>query len=66
MHVASHTALRHLYDNLKDGGSSSIGEALFCGQQELGISLWCASEGEAIKINFNQLSTKFRRFLKRQ
>ena len=54
----------HFYDNIKDGGSSSIGEALFGGQQELGISLWCASEGEAIKINFSQLSNKFRRFLK--
>lgn len=54
----------HLYDNLRDGGSSSIGEALFSKNHELGISLWCASEGEAIKINFGQASIKFERFLK--
>lgn len=54
----------HLHDNLKDGGSSSISKAFFNGNQELGASLWCASEGEAIKINFGQISTKFKRFLK--
>lgn len=53
----------YLHDNLKDGGSSSINEAIFFGKTELGVALWSSSEGEAIKINFGQLSTKFKRFL---
>lgn len=53
----------HLYDNLKDGGSSSIGEAIYFGNTALGASLWTSSEGEAIKINFGQAATKFKRFL---
>ena len=54
----------HLYDNLKDGNSTSIAEAFFFGDSELGAALCYSSEGEAIKINFGQLSTKFKRFLK--
>ena len=53
----------HLHDNLRDGGSSAIGEAFAFDNIGLGASLWTASEGEAIKINFGQLSTKFKRFL---
>ena len=53
----------HLYDNLKDGNSTSIAEAFFFGNSELGAALCYSSEGEAIKINFGQLSTKFKRFL---
>lgn len=53
----------YLYDNLKDGGSSSMSEALFRGNTELGVALLCSSEGETTKINLNQLSTKFKRFL---
>ena len=53
----------HFYNNLNEGGSSSISSTLFLGNTELAVSLWTASEGEAIKINFGQLSTKFDRFL---
>lgn len=53
----------HLYDNLKDGGSFSIGEALFSGEMEFTATLWSSSEGESIKLNFERVSTKFKRFL---
>lgn len=53
----------HLYNNLKDGGGNSISEAMFCGDMELGACLWTASEGEAIKINFGNASSKFKGFL---
>lgn len=53
----------HLYNNLHDGGTTSVSEALFYNDMSLGASLWTASEGEAIKINLNQLTTKFNRFL---
>lgn len=53
----------NLYDNLKDGGSSSISEAMYSGEMDLSMSLWTASEGEAIKINFGRGSTKIKRFL---
>lgn len=54
----------NLYDNLKDGGGNSISEAMFSGEMDLGISLWTASEGEDIKINFGRSSSKIKRFLK--
>jgi len=54
----------HYYDNLRNGGSNSLESAFYRGDMDLGVSLWTASEGEAIKINFGQLSTKFKRFLK--
>lgn len=54
----------YLHDNLKDGGSSSISEAIFFGNTALGATLWTSSEGEAIKINFGNLSLKFKEFLK--
>lgn len=54
----------NLYDNLRDGGSNSLSEAFFNENIELGASLWTASEGEAIKINFGNSSTKIREFLK--
>lgn len=53
----------HLYNNLTEGGSLSISAAISSGQIALGANLWTASEGEAIKINLNMLSTKFDRFL---
>lgn len=53
----------YLYDNLKDGGSSSVSEAIFFGNTGLGAALWASSEGEAIKINFGHLSLKFKEFL---
>lgn len=39
------------YDNLKDGGSSSLTRAIFHGAVELAGSLFCASEGEQIVTN---------------
>lgn len=52
------------YDNLHSGGGNSISSAFYFGNMDLGIDLWTSSEGEAIKINFGQASTKFKRFLK--
>lgn len=54
----------HLYDNLNNGGSSSVSEALFSGDSSLGASLWTSSEGEAIKINLGELSSKIKKFLR--
>lgn len=54
----------NLYDNLKDGGSNSLSEAFYCEDISLGASLWTASEGEAIKINFGRGSSKIKGFLK--
>ena len=53
----------HFYDNLQSGGSRSITEALYDHNIGLGATLMTVSEGEAIKINFGQLSAKFKRFL---
>lgn len=59
-----------LFDNLQHGKSSSIG-AILGGYREfeidtteLGVSLWTASEGEAIKINVGRQSTLYREFIK--
>ena len=58
------------YDNLKDGGSFSL-SGLLAGVSEYegddmstAVSLWDASEGEAIKINVNRHSTLYKEFLK--
>ena len=51
------------YDNLKNGGSNSIGEAFFYGKDSLGATLWCSSEGESIIINIGQFATKLSRFI---
>ena len=58
------------YDNLKDGGSSSL-SGLLAGVSEYegddmstAVSLWDASEGEAIKINVYRHSTLYKEFLK--
>ena len=53
----------YMYNNLHDGGSSALSSAFFCGDTELGVDLFSASEGEAIKINFGQIAKKFKRFL---
>ena len=39
------------YDNLKDGGSTSLSKAIFYGAADLAGSLFCSSEGEAIVTN---------------
>jgi len=57
------------YNNLSDGGFSSMGSLLSgygdfeCDSIGLGASLWTASEGEAIKINIARRSTAIRQFL---
>lgn len=51
------------YNNLTDGGSNSIQSALNFNNMELCIDLCNSSEGEAIKINLGQASTKIKRFL---
>ncbi len=58
-----------IFDNLKDGGSSSISSIFSSSSSyvsdiiETGISLWTASEGEAIKINLGRHSTLYKTFL---
>lgn len=58
-----------MFDNLKEGGSSSI-SSIISGYKEfatdtleMGASLWTASEGEAIKINLGRNSTLYKEFL---
>lgn len=59
----------HMYNNLRDGGDSHIGSMLAgCGElpsDDLGmaISIWTASEGEAIKLNLGRQSTLYKEFL---
>lgn len=58
-----------IFNNLKDGGGMSM-SALIGGFKEFasdtietGVSLWTASEGEAIKINLARNSTLYEEFL---
>lgn len=51
------------YDNLTQGGSTSISEALFHGNLEFGATAWCSSEGENIVMNMGKLASKLGRFI---
>lgn len=51
------------FDNEKDGGSSSIGEALFYGNIDFGATAMCSSEGENISMNLGKCASKWRKFL---
>lgn len=61
----------HSFNNLRDGGTNDLG-ALLSGYGgdvpsdtlATGLSLWTASEGEAIKINLNRQSTLYNEFFK--
>lgn len=53
----------HVYDNLRDGGSSSLQSAFGEGNYDLGVVLFSSSEGECIKLNLGNLSTLFDNFL---
>lgn len=52
------------YDNLKSGGSRASESAMYNGDFGLFGSLYNASEGEAVKINFGNVMAKTREFLK--
>lgn len=58
-----------MFDNLKEGGNSSISSIIGGYKEfttdtlEMGASLWTASEGEAIKINLGRNSTLYKEFL---
>jgi uncharacterized protein YeeX (DUF496 family) len=54
----------HLYNNLQDGGSNSIGNAAFSQDWGMVNDLWSSSEGEAIKRNFGNIAQKIHPFLK--
>ena len=60
----------HMFDNLSDGGSGIFGaiasgyKDLPCDNMSLAVSLWSASEGEAIKLNIGRQSTMYKEFLK--
>lgn len=53
------------YNNLSDGGSSSIGELMYMGNYADSAGLMMASEGEAIKSNIGRLSTNFGHFFEK-
>lgn len=53
----------HLYNNLSDGGSNSVGNAFFNDDFSLGATLLCSSEGEAISHNIGMLVSKMRNFI---
>ena len=61
----------HLYDNLRDGGNSSVLGALLSGYKEFdcdnmyfGASVFNSSEGEAIKAMIGRQSTLYKEFIK--
>ena len=57
----------HFYNNLQDGGNqlgsmiSGCGD-LPCDNLGLAVSMWTASEGEAIKLNIGRQSTMYKEF----
>lgn len=53
----------HLYNNLYDGGSNSVGEAFFHEDYSFGATLMCSSEGETISHNIGMLISKMRNFI---
>lgn len=59
----------HMYNNLHDGASSSIGSMISgsrdmpCDNIGLAVSMWTASEGEAIRLNIGRQSTLYKNFL---
>lgn len=69
-HCNSNKIPCHMYDNIRDGGNSHVGSMLFgcgelpCDNMGTAISIWTASEGEAIKINVGRHSTLYKEFLK--
>jgi len=52
------------YDNLHEGGSSSISEAMFYGDSVFGATAMCSSEGENIVMNMGKLASKLGHFIK--
>lgn len=53
----------HLHDNLSDGGTGSLGDAIYSGEMEFGIALMESSEGECIKMHIGKLAKGYREFL---
>ena len=51
------------YDNLEEGGSSSISESLFCGDIAFGATAMCSSEGENIVMNMGKLAKRLGNFI---
>lgn len=52
----------HLYDNLRDGGSNSRGEAAFNDNWAFVATSMAASEGENINMNIGNLASKLMEF----
>lgn len=48
-----------LYDNLYDGGSNGKEAAFFHGDDVLGVTMMCSSEGECIALNLGTAARKF-------
>lgn len=53
-----------LFDNLKDGGSNSISEAMCKGNIGFGATAMMSSEGENIVMNVGQLAARLGQFVK--
>lgn len=54
------------YDNLKDGGDTSLTRALFHGAVDLAGSLFCSSEGEAIVTNIANRAGQIGAFFRKE
>ncbi len=48
-----------LYDNLRDGGTNGREAAFFHGDDVLGATMMCSSEGECIALNLGTAARKF-------
>lgn len=53
-----------LFDNLKNGGSNSISEAMYMGNFGFGATAMCSSEGENIVMNMGKLAARLGQFVK--
>jgi len=68
-HCKSNKIPCHMYDNLRNGADSSIGSMLSgsvdipCDGIGLAVSMWTASEGEAIRLSIGRQSTLYKGFL---
>lgn len=52
------------YDNLHEGASNAVSEAVFFEDFGLVAQLMCSSEGENISLNVGMFATKLRKFIK--
>lgn len=51
------------FDNITNGGSKTVSDALFNGDIDFGATAFCSSEGENISLNLGKCAAKWRKFL---